>query len=328
MRHAVSKLPAVRPGEIQLACPACRTVLEESGGESWCPQCRRLFPRLAGGRRDFRLRDGDVLTSERSYSPASHARARRTPVRLERPLVPRRNQLTDAIPVHLTDAQVSYLPTGGPGQVALDLGCGHGLQRSVLDRLGYTCYAVDYEGAGADDLVDAHALPVCEANIDLVLSIAVLEHLADPSRAVSEVFRVLKPGGRFVGTVAFLEPFHDESFFHFTHRGLTYVLQNAGFEIEVVSPIARWNVWRAQIEMGMGSGSRFSRALAWLASAPFTLGLELYGALGRRFARHAERYDRSVMHARHAGAFFFVAQRPSSAACQGSGGRANEGSAA
>jgi SAM-dependent methyltransferase len=304
----------MRPPAIlrSLACTGCQGPLEEpDGAELACRRCGRVAPRLPDGRWDFRLAPGDELTYRRHYSPQSYARALDMPLQLERRSDSPRNRFDGVVPVHLTPAQVSYLPEGRKGEIALDLGCGHGRQRPVLERLGYDVYAVDFDGAAADDLVDAHALPLRDQSIHLVMSIAVLEHLADPFRAVGEVLRVLRPGGCFLGTVAFLEPFHDNSFFHFSHLGLSWVLQANGFQVETISPIASWDVLRAQIEMEVASGSRAARAVGKVASLPLVWALEAYGALGRRFARARQRYARPLLAARHAGAFFFVARRPS-----------------
>jgi SAM-dependent methyltransferase len=303
----------MRPSAIvrRLACTGCQGSLDGSEDtELSCQACGRVVPRLADGRWDFRLAPGDELTYRRHYSPQSYAKALDMPLHLERPQDPPRNRFDGVIPVHLTPAQISYLPQGRGGQIALDLGCGHGRQRTVLEKLGYDVYAVDFDGAAADDLVDAHAVPLRDQSVDLVMSIAVLEHLADPSRAVSEVLRVLVPGGCFIGTVAFLEPFHDNSFFHFSHLGLSWVLQTNGFEVETISPIPSWDVLRAQIEMEVASGSRVVSAAGRVASLPLVWGLEAYGALGRRFARARQRYARPLLTARHAGAFFFVARKP------------------
>lgn len=304
----------MRPSSIRatLACPLCRGRLADAdGGALACGGCTRTFPRLAGDRWDFRLHESETIAYERRYSPADYAATLTAPLDLERPSTPPRNRFSDSIPVHLTPAQVSYLPTASPGQIALDLGCGHGAQRSVLERLGYTCWAVDYEGEAADDLVDAHAVPLGEATVDLIMSIAVFEHLADPMRAADEVARVLKPGGAFIGTVAFLEPFHDNSFFHCSHLGIAWLLQTAGLRIEAISPIPSWDVLRAQIEMEVGIVRPPARLAARALSAPFAWALEGYGALGRRMARARDRYARPLLHARHAGAFFFVAHKPS-----------------
>lgn len=42
---------------------------------------------------------------------------------------------------------------------------------------------------------DAYALPFDDARFDRVFSHALIEHLAEPQRAVDEMYRVLKPGG-------------------------------------------------------------------------------------------------------------------------------------
>ena len=44
-------------------------------------------------------------------------------------------------------------------------------------------------------------LPFPDETLDVVVAGEVLEHLADPALAVEHVQRVLKPGGRFVGSV-------------------------------------------------------------------------------------------------------------------------------
>src|SRR5262245_14092554 len=153
----------MRPAAIGglLACTACQGPLEEAGGtELVCRPCGRVTPRLADGRWDFRLAPDDQLAYRHHYSPRSYANALEMPLCMERPSDTPRNRFDGVVPVHLTPAQVSYLPEGRPGQIALDLGCGHGQQRAVLEKLGYEVYAVDFEGVGADDLVDAHALPL------------------------------------------------------------------------------------------------------------------------------------------------------------------------
>lgn len=280
-----------------------------SGGDGYrCTRCQQLFPRTAAGQHDFRLTAAARIVYQAVYAPLMYDAAIDAPLCGESPCPDVRNHFTGNVPTHLTADQISYIPAARGGEVALDLGCGSGIHRAVLESLGYTYCGVDFAGAAAQDLVDAHALPYVDTAFDLVFSVAVLEHLADPLRALSEIYRVLKRSGRFIGTVAFLEPFHDNSFFHFTHLGLWRALCASGFLVETVFPIAGWNVARAQLEMGFGP--HLPAGLARVLALPFACALRVYARLGRRLARDTTRHRPEMAAARHAGAFFFVAVKP------------------
>ena len=75
------------------------------------------------------------------------------------------------------------------------------------------------EYGGPDVLCDAHFLPFADCTFDVVYSAAVTEHLACPYLAAQEIARCLKPGGHYLGNVSFLEPWHDNSFFHMSPLG-------------------------------------------------------------------------------------------------------------
>lgn len=57
-------------------------------------------------------------------------------------------------------------------------------------------------------VADVESLPLRDATVDGVLSVAMLEHVRDPRRAVSQMWRVLKPGGRVLCAVPFMQGFH------------------------------------------------------------------------------------------------------------------------
>lgn len=81
---------------------------------------------------------------------------------------------------------------------------------------------------------DGHKLPFKDNSFDLVLSQAVIEHLHDPFTAVSEIYRVLKPGGTVYAESAFIQPLHavPYHFFNTTAWGLEHLFKQ--FEIQEI----------------------------------------------------------------------------------------------
>ncbi len=73
-----------------------------------------------------------------------------------------------------------------------------------------------------DIVGDGHALPFGDGVFDAVLAINAFEHYREPDKAVSEILRVLKPGGRVFIHTAFLQPLHEPPwhFFNCTKFGL------------------------------------------------------------------------------------------------------------
>ena len=75
------------------------------------------------------------------------------------------------------------------------------------------------------------------------MCLSVLEHIRYPFVMMREACRVLKPGGRLLGSVAFLYPFHSNSFYHHTHLGTLDVLEHAGFQVRHVAPTTTTRSW-------------------------------------------------------------------------------------
>jgi SAM-dependent methyltransferase len=84
-----------------------------------------------------------------------------------------------------------------------------------------------------DIVADAYELPYADGAVDLVHCEAVLEHLEFPDRAATEMFRVLRPGGRAFIATPFLQPYHGypDHFQNFTLSGHRRLFERAGFRI-------------------------------------------------------------------------------------------------
>jgi len=95
----------------------------------------------------------------------------------------------------------------------LDLGCGHQIlppwrleEELQLARSAKRVVGADYDLASLKAHVsirervrsDIERLPFRAETFDLVTANMVVEHVADPERLLKEVWRILKPGGRFI----------------------------------------------------------------------------------------------------------------------------------
>jgi SAM-dependent methyltransferase len=126
-----------------------------------------------------------------------------------------------------------------PAGLLLDIGCADRWLRSRL-RTGIAYVAVDYPAVGGsrysarpDVFGDVQGLPVRDAVCDSVALLEVLEHVPDPDRALSEIFRVLRPGGSLLLSAPFAYPLHDQpyDFRRFTNHGLRWMLERHGFRV-------------------------------------------------------------------------------------------------
>lgn len=164
------------------------------------------------------------------------------------------------LPYHL-DAQLASVPGDeGNGRWILEVGCGERMCEPYFTKRGfrYVGTDVDHRGIGPHFLSDAHNLPIESETFDFYTSMAVYEHLVSPLQAALEAYRVLKPGGVFFGSAAFVYGFHDRaSFHHMTHGGLLWTLRMAGFRVERI-----WADWLytdsvPRMAFGPGPGKPF-----------------------------------------------------------------------
>lgn len=120
------------------------------------------------------------------------------------------------------------------GTRVLEAGCGFGSTAALLQEGGADVIAIDIElervrHARRDGLQaalsDATALQFMDNAFDVILSVNVLEHLAEPRRFVAEAFRCLRAGGYLYLTwTNWYSPIggHDFSPFHYLGPRLGY----------------------------------------------------------------------------------------------------------
>lgn len=142
-----------------------------------------------------------------------------------------------------------------PGLRVLDVGAGSGRYRDLFAHCEYKTHdfgqepstlggytKLDYES----DITD---IPVPDGSFDMVLCTEVLEHVPEPIKAVQEIGRILKPGGRLLltaplGSFLHQEPYH--FYGGFTPHWYLKFLPLAGFTVETIEPNRGFFSWFGQ----------------------------------------------------------------------------------
>ncbi len=246
-----------------LACPNCKQQLIQI---EKCDSCNLEFdndkgtPILAGKNINRTVKFN--FSSSQSYFPDDQLEKI-----LKDPSIDLSNKL---LPYHMDIAHAHIINQLKKGSRVLEIGCGGGQNRVFFESMGFDYIGIDIsktrvfewlrEFGGPDYICDTHFLPFLDQKFDLVYCAAVFEHFASPYLAAQEVYRTLKPGGYFLGNSAFLEPWHDNSYFHMTPLGAIELLHQANFQIENIWPGRGYSGYFAIAAMG----NHFTKALRWL----------------------------------------------------------------
>jgi SAM-dependent methyltransferase len=115
-------------------------------------------------------------------------------------------------------------------KIAINIGSGN----SKISKSVTNVDIFNYENV--DIVCDIARLPFKDDSIDIILNIAVLEHVPNPQAVVNEIYRVLKPGGIVFTEFPFIQGFHASpyDFTRVTHEGIRTL--HADFEEIEVKP--------------------------------------------------------------------------------------------
>lgn len=288
-----------------LVCPSCGKPLEKTNQGALCNNCKLDYEYTDSGSLDLRLKKPKKFQYEFELGTTLFPEAGFNFDTLTQNHTPQVDFSNIAVPWHLTKEIMSHFPKAiSKSSLMLDLGCGDTIHRDVCRYCGFEYVGLDSASEKASILGDAHSLPFKDESFEFILSIAVLEHIRYPFVMMKEVYRVLKPKGKFIGTVAFLEPFHGDSFYHHTHIGTYNSLREGGFEIEQIAPSKEWSVLVAQSSMGLfpKMPSFFAKALVF----PLLFIHKLWWKIGSKLTPKASEKTRIIL---TTGAFTFIARR-------------------
>ncbi len=235
------------------------------------------------------------------FRPPAHVRAQSPMDRLRQPL----RRFAD-LQFGSIWADLRRLLPGLAGTVA-DVGCGAQPFRDLLPPA--TRYiGVDIAAAGESfgyhtpdtRYYQGNTLPLADGEVDHVLCTETLEHVLAPAILLSELSRVMRPGGRLVLTVPFAARWHfvPHDYWRYTPSGLTHLLAQAGFDAIRVYPrggalsVAGYKVLGYVLLLLAGGGAqgawRLAARVLGLLLLPLAALAAVCGNLGLAFPGSAE----------------------------------------
>lgn len=127
-----------------------------------------------------------------------------------------------------------------PDGYILDAGAGDSKYRRFFDHAHYE--SADFRRMDSMHYVDVTyecdltSIPVEDARFDMVICTQVIEHVPDPTAVLTELHRVLKPGGMlYLTTPLFFAEHHAPfDFYRYTQFGLRHLAERAGFAVQRV----------------------------------------------------------------------------------------------
>jgi len=176
----------------------------------------------------------------------------------------------------IEEAVVSFAAALPPGARVLDAGAGEGQYAGHFGRQRYC--AVDlgvgdrgWDYSRLDALADLTALPFPSATFPAALLIVTIEHLREPACALSELARVLCPGGSLLVAAPHEWEVHQapHDYFRYTAHGLRYLLEKAGFEVRELRPAGGY--FRLLARRLLNGLQFFAGGWRWLGFLPAAL---------------------------------------------------------
>mgnify|MGYP001567028094 FL=1 len=204
------------------SCIGCRSPLARDGDQFVCRRCGAVYPVREG---KLWAVSADVLAAyERETKESFESRWKR---------------LLRNFPRLYIVLEYLFAPGGVPGGLAVR----HALRRvppetRLIVNLGSGSKRIRYDSgilnldvvpvAEVDVVADMAELPFGDGTLDMVISECALEHVPKAPQAITEIARVVRPGGFLYVVVPFLYPFHEapNDYFRWTKSGLIAALSD------------------------------------------------------------------------------------------------------
>lgn len=197
--------------------------------------------------------------------------------------------------------------------VVVDLGGGRPWETGWLHKryrrlLEGKVYCLDFDPENKPHIIgDVQDLPFRDESVDSVICNAVLEHIPEPHKAVTEIYRILKPGGEAFVYVPFLYPYHGapEDYFRFTEKAIVFLFRE--FREVTIQPGLDGYVG-AILSFGVLYHESLRKIITFLLRKP--IELILTAALACYFVsqrRNARQEIKKLLHLRNTHGYHFFA---------------------
>lgn len=187
----------------------------------------------------------------------------------------------------------------------LDFGCGSKPYKEIIDVQEYI--GLDLKESGhchkneqVDIYYDGKTIPFDDNHFASIFSSEVFEHVFNLDQVLSELHRVIKPGGHMLITIPFVWYEHEipYDFARYTSFGIEHLLKRAGFEIIAVEKTTNYvetviQMWNAYVSQFVLPSNKFFKILMTpLFIAPVTI----FGILvSKIFPKNRDFYHNNIV---------------------------------
>lgn len=180
--------------------------------------------------------------------------------------------------------QGARLLDAGAGELKNRKHCVH-LQYVSQDACAYTGFGLneglhtgEWDTSGIDIVSDITDIPEPNESFDAILCSEVLEHVPEPTHALDEFARLLRPGGKLILTAPFSSNVHFAPYHYcsgFSKYWYEYHLDSRGFTVSALVPNGDWSSLLRQEVLRLG-GHEFRRG-RWTWPLAYLLGILALG---------------------------------------------------
>lgn len=135
----------------------------------------------------------------------------------------------------------------------IDIGSKDARYKKHIQHTSYT--SLDIEPNFKTDITADIQEYETNTRYDTALCTQVLEHIPNPQKAITQIYKLLKPGGRMILTTPFIFPIHSNSdYYRFSPQALQELLKD--FKIITIIPVGNfisssWTIFNFHNKLGL-----------------------------------------------------------------------------